>query len=77
MIFKAKITKQYNNSNGIILELDKETPIRWFGGEVFIGEKILNVSIKKGIFANEVNIDEPGEYVGKELVIPKSFKRFY
>lgn len=78
MIFKAKVTKQYGNSSeGITLELDKETPVRWFGGEVLIGGKKLNVNIKERLFANEVNTSESGEYIGKELIIPKSFKRFY
>ena len=77
MTFKAKIVKQCNySSKRIMLELDKETPVRWFGGEVIIEEKAINVSIKGRIFANEVYTDEMGEYIGKELVIPKSFKRF-
>ena len=71
MTFKIIGQYSYNSiDDTLTLCLDKELPMRWFGGEVFIDEKPIIANLVE-CFADEVKIYEKGNYIGKELIIPK------
>lgn len=73
---KFKVIEQENYENYIVLVLDKELPIGWFGKKMMMNGEEINFT--HGLFANYIRIFEVGDYVGKTLEIDdKQIKRCF
>lgn len=70
---KLRVVEQENYENYIVLILDKELPIGWFGKKMMLEGKEINFT---RIFPDYIRVSEPGDYVGKFFEIDdKQIKR--